>query len=910
LIAAAAAYLLYFGLLLYCDLRRPQDPGLVVAAGDAGLVASSVSPGSLAAAAGLRAGDTIATIDGRPMRGRLDWFAFTAQVRPGVPIRIDVSAPDRRTVSLLPLASQPRHWRRREGLGLAAARLTQLVSLSLALLVAFRRPHDPRARLGAWLLASVAVFCIVPPWGQAAVWRALPAPVGWLLWGPHVSALALGAIIATFFARFRPDTTPLQRVRLGAVVWAPTIVALVWHVRFAWLTVYSPALGVDWSPWGAALPALTPIHAIGGVLLLLWTYGRVTDLTERRRIAVLVAGTIVGVTAALCVVSVYWARPDDEVAISPFASTALFAGTLISLAFPASLGYAILRHRLLDVSLIVRQGLRYALARRALLSMAPALAFLVAIDLLTHADQPVSAILAARGWIYGLLAGAVGLARLRRDRWLDALDRRFFRDRYHAQRILREVLASVRDAGRLEPAAPRILESVGRALHPVRTALVSRPPKGGTPAVLAATPELSAAPNLPPDGCLLDLAAALGRPLDVAPEHASRVLAQLPPNERQLVADGSIEVIVPLPEGTFLLLGTKRSEEPYSADDLDFLATMAESLRIAEPVHLDVPVPPLAEPRPFVHHDPSALAECPECGRCEGAAVPTCPDDGTPLTVVPIPRRLDGRYGIERRLGRGGMGVVYLAHDTTLDRRVAIKVIRADAGDPAAARRFDREARAAARLAHPHVVTVHDVGRLPGGPPFLVMEYVPGPTLRELLNRKGPLPAREVVRLLAGPAQALDAAHAAGLVHRDLKPENLIVGPDRRVKIADFGLARAIEAEAETGGPRLTREGGVPGTPEYMAPEQIRQEPPSPAWDRWALGVVAYELLTGRLPFSAEVGDGRAGLPAFEQEADRRMRDLVSRVLAMDPAQRPASAVALVKLVAERLGVHDDLATV
>jgi serine/threonine-protein kinase len=247
------------------------------------------------------------------------------------------------------------------------------------------------------------------------------------------------------------------------------------------------------------------------------------------------------------------------------------------------------------------------------------------------------------------------------------------------------------------------------------------------------------------------------------------------------------------------------------------------------------------------------------------------------------------------------MGSVYLAHDTALDRRVAIKVVRWGSGDPDAARRFAREARAGASLSHPNVVTVHDVGVLPDGGPFLVMEYVPGPTLRERLTQERILEPGIAVTLLRGVAAAIEAAHTAGLVHRDLKPENILLaqGPGGLVpKVADFGLARAYEVDPWSGATLLTREGGAPGTPEYMAPEQIRQEEPSPAWDRWALGVMAFEMLTGELPYAAAVGEGRTLRTPLLDEREDELRRVFRDVLAPERARRPATATAVVDAIA------------
>ena len=275
------------------------------------------------------------------------------------------------------------------------------------------------------------------------------------------------------------------------------------------------------------------------------------------------------------------------------------------------------------------------------------------------------------------------------------------------------------------------------------------------------------------------------------------------------------------------------------------------------------------------------------------------------MVVVPIPRRLNGRYAIERRIGQGGMGAVYLAHDMTLDRRVAIKVVRWTArGNAEATARFIREARAGASLSHANVVTVHDVGVAPDGTPFLVMEYVPGPTLRARLIAQATIEPVEALGLLRGIASAIEAAHAAGLVHRDLKPENILLahGADGLVpKVADFGLARACAADATGDATILTREGGTPGTPEYMAPEQIRQEEPSPAWDRWALGVIAFEMLTGELPFAAAVGEGRTLRTPLLDGGDDMLRRAFRTVLHPDRSRRPETATAVVDALAGAL---------
>jgi eukaryotic-like serine/threonine-protein kinase len=207
---------------------------------------------------------------------------------------------------------------------------------------------------------------------------------------------------------------------------------------------------------------------------------------------------------------------------------------------------------------------------------------------------------------------------------------------------------------------------------------------------------------------------------------------------------------------------------------------------------------------------------------------------------------LDGRYHVLDRIAVGGMGEVYRAHDAVLERPVAIKVLhRSLAGDAGFVERFRREARAAASLNHQNIVAVHDWGSV-DGIYYMVMEYVAGRSVRELLNEQGVLAAAQATDVLEQTLAALQHAHRQGIVHRDVKPENLMVTRDGIVKVADFGLARAL-ADAQ-----ITEAGTVTGTVQYLAPEQLQGEPADPRTDLYALGIVAFELLTARLPFTGE----------------------------------------------------------
>jgi serine/threonine-protein kinase len=232
-----------------------------------------------------------------------------------------------------------------------------------------------------------------------------------------------------------------------------------------------------------------------------------------------------------------------------------------------------------------------------------------------------------------------------------------------------------------------------------------------------------------------------------------------------------------------------------------------------------------------------------------------------------------GRYAIEGLLAAGGMGEVYRARDTVLDRTVALKVIRGGlTADPAFVDRFRSEATNAARLSHPNIVQVYDFGR-DGDLAYMAMEYVEGRTLRALLGQRGRLAQDAATFIAARVCSALESARRAGIVHRDVKPENVLVADDGRVKVADFGLSRAF-AEA-----RATQAGFVFGTAAYLAPEQAEGRPGDHRSDLYALGVVLFEMLTGRLPFTADTAAG---------VAYRRLTEDVPRPSTLEPSVPPA----------------------
>jgi serine/threonine-protein kinase len=265
--------------------------------------------------------------------------------------------------------------------------------------------------------------------------------------------------------------------------------------------------------------------------------------------------------------------------------------------------------------------------------------------------------------------------------------------------------------------------------------------------------------------------------------------------------------------------------------------------------------------------------------------------------------RLDPRYRLDSRIATGGMGVVWRATDTVLDREVAVKVLKPEyADDPTFRSRFEAEARHAAALHHHNVASVFDFGELPpedgsdSPRPYLVMELVPGKPLSELLRDGEPMPAETAADLGAQAADALAAAHALGIVHRDVKPANLLVTPRGQVKITDFGIARAAAGAA------LTQTGQVIGTPAYISPEQAEGTPATQASDIYSLGVVLYECLTGQPPFAhrneavvlqLHLTQAPADVRSLRAETPPELASTIAKALAKTPEERWQTAAAM-----------------
>jgi len=268
--------------------------------------------------------------------------------------------------------------------------------------------------------------------------------------------------------------------------------------------------------------------------------------------------------------------------------------------------------------------------------------------------------------------------------------------------------------------------------------------------------------------------------------------------------------------------------------------------------------------------------------------------------TIMVERVLDGRYALEALVGSGGMADVYRAKDQLLERTVAVKILHQQyENDTEFITRFQREAKAAARITHPNIVNVYDVG-VAEGRHYIVMEYVPGRTLKERIKEEGPVPVPQALQIARQIAGALAQAHANNLVHCDIKPHNILVMPDGNVKVADFGIARAVTEST------MTYNDNIMGSVHYFSPEQARGTMITPKSDVYSLGVLLYEMLSGRIPFDGNTAVSIARKHLEEDPQPLHMiaprippvvEALVTRMMAKDPAQRPDSSMLVQDIV-------------
>ncbi len=724
-----------------------------------------------------------------------------------------------------------------------------------------RRSESRTRALGVAYLVTASQFAL-PLAELYPAFRASPL-TRWL------ETVAVGHFVPYFLWRFFLDFPDSAHGPDRWARWAraATVTSLALGVIVTLLAVSRLAAPSPWveAPltWGWALLALTLLPA----LPLAWWRSSAATRQDQRRLKLFISGLGLGfgpLFVQLLLEGLFpaydaWTSRSD---VLPWARGVL---QFLLLSVPFTTGYAVLVQRVLPVQVAMRRAAQYALARSTLLAVGSVPLLLLVAEVLLRREDRV-ADLATSPIVVGsaLATAASALLLASRGGALAALDARFFRSQVEAERVLTRVVQSAARATDPNSLGQVLAGGLDGALHPESFALLVEPRPGDSlRAVCGEAPDLRTASTL------AGLLSGESEPLDVDLERTGSPLRRLPEDERSWLISSGFSLLVPLlSTGGGLLgaigLGPKKSDLPYDRNDRELLRAVAASTALVLENQAIRNTPQHARgTSPAVSEIEAPADECVACGEVQTVSTPECLACGAATRAALLPRDLRGKFELERRLGAGGMGVVYLARDRDLGRAVALKTLPRTSEE--AVRRLRREARAAAAVSHPHLATVFGLESW-SGIPFVVIEYLPGGSLADRLARTGPLPVGEWLALARALASALATAHAAGILHRDIKPSNVAFTAAGQAKLLDFGLARILglpdsgavpgplgAATADTRslahGP-LTESGVVLGTPAYMSPEAARGAPPSPALDLWSLAVLLYEAASGANPFA------------------------------------------------------------
>jgi tRNA A-37 threonylcarbamoyl transferase component Bud32 len=915
---------------------RPIRPDLELTAPP---VIDLVATGSPADRAGIRAGDRVLELRG-DRTDRFVNFSILSDANPRA--RLEVW----RQMYWLGVR-EPLTWRTAAASGESVTGLDRPPAWSAAAARGWARPHLGDM-LQSLVFAAAAVVLLALRSRDLTAWLSVLALAltgvsgGGPLRGEEALVPGLGRILTIYAWMAAPLAFPV--IALAILHFPSRSPLLVWH---PWLQVVpfvaaapmiAPSLATalylcgvsaarDLAVWDALHPevfyASAAVAMLVNLLVLIegvFRYRWNRDGNERRRVRMALYTAVPGVLAYTVKdgASILASVTDTVAPAYPWPVLAVLQVFVLLPAF--GLVYAVGVARVLGPRTVLRRSLQYALASRTLsvLTLIPAAALVF--SLLRDRELTIREVATGGSGVYlGLIAASVAAFRYR-ERARVWLDQRFFREEYDARKILLSLATRVRFETNPMDVASTVVNQIDAALHPESVAiLVSGIEEGSvTPlSVLHGTVE-----SLPIDGALASMLQWSEEPLEIFLRDPRSPARRLPPQEQDWLERSGIVLLVPVLGQdralvAIIALGGRRSEEAYTNEDRELLAGIAAQMALGFDVaRLQRPPFLSSSDTTRVLSADAPMHECPRCGRCEDRKVTHCPTDGSPMrSLATVPRVIDKKYRLDQLLGRGGMGSVYRARDMRLDRLVAVKVVRPELlGDPEARLRFRREAQIVARLQHPSIVAIYDYGTLANGGAYLVMELVRGEDLRRVLLREGRLEPTRAAKILTNVCGAIEAAHRVGVLHRDLKPENILLpGGGTDVKVLDFGVAKLIADEPASDDPAElsavdrtaihTAAGVIVGTPAYMAPEQLHAGPTDARTDVFSLGVIAYEMFSGRLPFGrgtlAEVtlAQSRGAPPFASAEMSPAMERAVRSALELDADRRPPTPQAFAHLL-------------
>ena len=846
----------------------------------------------------LRVGDQILEFNGRPLTSSSQMREFFILAEAGSSFDIVVSHDGQRQRLSLQTLSTPASMR----LGVfTSVILVPLFFQLTGLLIFLLKPNDKQALLIALTFGMMGV-------GPTAA--ALPITPLWIKIIIAIGATLRPVLFATgfHFALIFPEPSRFIKrfPRLPLFAYLPALLMLPVRAYSNYLFITNPDRGATFGIFpDTALDSLLLVYMIASLVVLVLNY-RDAAQGARRKLRVLLTGWIVGsIPVSLVILSFILDLHWFDQHVVAIGLVAIFALLLI----PVSFAYAVLRHQVIPVRLIIRRSLQYLLAKNALrvLLILP-IAGLV-ISILSNPNRSVADIFLRNSlYFYLLVVAAIVLGLVFRRRLSDWIDRKFFREQYNQDQILRELIDDVKQSDSMPELSKLISKKVDVALHPERMYLFYREEEKRDMSLGYSSGGSMQELRIPQEFELLRfMEYHLGAQDFPFPQRTN-----LPHSEKEWLAQLETKLIVPM-TGTdqrlagLMLLGQKKSEVPYTKTDRQLLETLADQIAI---VYENVRLKERVDRERRVRHEVlsrvedrkiNLLKECPTCGACFDSSAQHCPNDNSELTLpLAVERTIEDRYRLDRLIGRGGMGAVYEANDLRLNRKVAVKILSGQLfGDSAALRRFEREAQTCARLSHPNIITVYDYGLLSTQGAYLVMELVTGETLGAVLKRRQSIELSDAASWLEQVLNAAGAAHAAGVIHRDLKPENIFINEaDQRIKILDFGLAKLTQAnEGAEGKSQMTSPGAVMGTFGYMSPEQLSGSEVDHRTDLFSIGVIAVEMLSGRRPFGGRNYHEQLTAILHEpfhlggkSEDAKRLDAALQKSLAKNPDDRFASA--------------------
>jgi hypothetical protein len=645
-------------------------------------------------------------------------------------------------------------------------------------------------------------------------------------------------------------------------------------------------------------------------ILIIRNHLRIHEVNQRRKLRWVMFGSLIGVfpLMLLSITKLLF----NSIQVNPGFTQQCFSflaitSNLTIILIPLSIGLAIIKHRLFDIHVVVRQGLRYLFAKNVLRILLYLPAAIVIYTIAVNRNQKVTDVLFSNAlYIVLTIAALVGLKF--RNRFSDWLDRKFFREAYNSENILVSMIDEIKNFNSISEISKWVTLQLDSALHPKQIHVFYRRKERSDLALGYSSGSHNRSLSIPQNYQFLRVAESIA----AAHQFPSKETSELPEEEKIWLQETGTSLFVPMNDSEkrlvgLLLLGEKKSEEPYTSQDRKMLealgsqiAVICENLLLKERVDYDSRIRTEVLSR-LQGEKRNILKECPKCGKCYDTNETVCSEDHLELALtLPVDRVVDSKYRLDKLLGRGGMGAVYQATDLRLNRIVAIKLLIGSMfGDRLALRRFEREAQASARLNHPNITTVYDFGAIEGEGAYLVMEFLQGFTLRAYLKQSGNVHPTIVAEWFQQILEGMKTAHKNGIVHRDLKPENIFISRNEQkeniVKILDFGLAKMkFQSAVETDS--LTKPGTVLGTLSYMSPEQIGGSEIDERSDIFSIGVMVIETLTGKQAFTGKTySDVVLAIirNPFQLEGDReeirKLNNVLQKCIAKDRNHRYSS---------------------